>query len=294
VTPTKTIERTVVHRGDPVDARTPALRCLIVDDQPTTLEQLAWMLRVHPSVRWVSTAADATEALRALRHAEVDVAFIEAGLPGMDGMELARVLKRFRAAPALVFVTRHPERAAEAFDLGAVDYVTKPARPNRLAESLRRVTAARQAANLADFAAAALWPGAAKAGANSMAVPGGADTDDDAIPVELGGTTKLVPRSSVRWVEARGDYARLHTSDGSHLIRARLTALADCWRNAGWIRIHRSYLVQLRCIADVRVADSKQMTVVVDGHQLPVSRRLAPKLRNRLLNAARMTTLATT
>src|SRR6266540_3128314 len=161
-------------------------------------------------------------------------------------------------------------------------------------EPPRRVTAARQAANLADFAAAALWPGAAKAGANSMAVPGGADTDDDAIPVELGGTTKLVPRSSVRWVEARGDYARLHTSDGSHLIRARLTALADCWRNAGWIRIHRSYLVQLRCIADVRVADSKQMTVVVDGHQLPVSRRLAPKLRNRLLNAARMTTLATT
>src|SRR6266511_3782485 len=159
--PTKTNERTVVHRGDPVDARTPALRCLIVDDQPTTLEQLAWMLRVHPSVRWVSTAADATEALRALRHAE-------------------------------------------------------------------------------------------------------------------------------------GDFARLHTSDGSHLIRARLTALADCWRNAGWIRIHRSYLVQLRCIADVRVADSKQMTVVVDGHQLPVSRRLAPKLRNRLLNAARMTTLATT
>src|SRR6266511_2450500 len=216
--PTKTNERTVVHRGDPVDARTPALRCLIVDDQPTTLEQLAWMLRVHPSVRWVSTAADATEALRALRHAEVDVAFIEAGLPGMDGMELARVLKRFRAAPALVFVTRHPERAAEAFDLGAVDYVTNPARPNRLAESLRRVTAARQAANLADFAAAALWPGAAKAGANSMAVPGGADTDDDAIPVELGGTTKLdphpplVPRPTA--VHRRRSGGRLQADDG--------------------------------------------------------------------------------
>jgi DNA-binding LytR/AlgR family response regulator len=114
-----------------------------------------------------------------------------------------------------------------------------------------------------------------------------ADAGDEVIPVEMGGTTKLVRRSSVRWVQARGDYARLHTADGSHLIRARMAALAQCWRGTDLVRIHRSYLVALRFVADVRVADSGRLTVVVDGHQLPVSRRLAPRVRGQVLSAVR-------
>ena len=73
--------------------------------------------------------------------------------------------------------------------------------------------------------------------------------DDPTIPVELAGTTRMLPRSAVRWVEAQGDYARLHTADGSHLVRVSLATLAERWADAGFVRIHRSYLVQLRLIA---------------------------------------------
>ncbi len=193
---------------------------------------------------------------------------------GMDGMELAWVLKRLRAAPAVVFVTRYPERAAEAFDLGAVDYLSKPARPDRLVESLRRAAAVRDAARP---------PRAPTTPDTGSAEAAAVDADDEAIPVELCGTTKLVPRSTVRWVQAEGDYARLHTTNGSYLIRARTTALADCWQSAGLVRIHRSYLVRLRSITQLRVADSGALTVVVDGQQLPVSRRMAPMLRSQLI-----------
>jgi len=261
---------TVEHRDHPAPLRAPALRCLVVDSQPATLGRLVGMLHATPSVAQVVTASDATGALRALRDVEVDVAVIDVQLPGMDGMELAWVLRRFVIAPAVVFVGGAPQRAAEAFDVGAVDYLGKPPPADRLAESLRRVTAGRHAV---DFAPPAAEPPA----------PAPADTDDEAIPVEVGRTTRLVRRSSVRWVQAQGDYVRLHTADGTHLIRARIAALADCWRSAGLVRIHRSYLVQLRFVTDVRQADPGQLTVVVDGHQLPVSRRMAPTLRAQMI-----------
>ena len=264
-------------RPETGDARQ-LLRCLVVDDQAATLAQLAGMLRDHPDVARVSTAADSLGALRVLRNEEVDVVFIEVRMPGMDGMELAWVLKRLRAAPAVVFVTRCPRRAAEAFDLGAVDYVSKPATPPRLAESMRRLAAIqRPSRHLRECPVPA--PGTEPA-------PPGPDADDELIPVELAGTTRFVRRSSVRWAQAHRDYVRLHTADGSYLIRARLSGLADSWRTAGMVRIHRSYLVQSRFASALHVLDSGRLTLIVDGHHLPVSRRMAPKLRPHLLPLA--------
>src|SRR5262249_43169164 len=140
-----TTERPRGHPGGATSAVTPALRCLIVDDQPAALGTLAQMLHAHPSVARIRTATDAAGALRELRDTEVGVACMEAGMSNMDGVEPAWLLKRFLAAPAVVFVTRPPGRAADAFDLGAVDYLIKPAQPERLAESLRRVIAFRGA-----------------------------------------------------------------------------------------------------------------------------------------------------
>ena len=78
--------------------------------------------------------------------------------------------------------------------------------------------------------------------------------EDEVIPVELAGTTKLVPRSAVRYVEAQGDYARLHTHEGSHLVRIPLSVLEDRWREAGFVRIHRSFLVSLPLVTELRLS----------------------------------------
>ncbi|GAB7049179.1 LytR/AlgR family response regulator transcription factor [Catenuloplanes indicus] len=242
------------------------LRVLAVDDEPPALDELAYLLRTDPRVARVYTAGDATEALRLLRDTDVDAVFLDIRMPGLDGMELARVLRRFARPPAIVFVTAYDDGAVDAFDLGVTDYVRKPVRTERLAESLRRVAEAR----VIPAQRAALARG----------------EDDPTIPVELAGTTRMLPRSAVRWVEAQGDYARLHTSDGSHLVRVPLATLAERWADAGFVRIHRSYLVQLRLIAELRLANSGYV-VVVDGTELPVSRRHTRELKDRLVRAAK-------
>ena len=141
-------------------------------------------------------------------------------MPGLDGLDVARVLARFKAPPKVVFVTAYDEHAVEAFDLRAVDYLLKPVRAERLAEAVRRVG------------------DALGAGTDPVATD-----DDETIAVELGGVTRFVQRSDVRFVEAQGDYARLHTAGESHLVRVPLTTLEEEWAAAGFVRIHRSHLV---------------------------------------------------
>jgi DNA-binding LytR/AlgR family response regulator len=237
------------------------LRVLAVDDEPPALDELAYLLRGDPRVARVDTAGDAEGALRLLHDTDVDAVFLDIRMPGLDGVELARVLRRFARPPAIVFVSAYDDRAADAFELGVVDYVRKPVTAERLAESLRRVASSRTLPEL---------PGAA----------------DVTIPVELAGTTRLLARSAVHWVQAQGDYARLHTADASHLVRVPLSTLAQRWAEAGFVRIHRSYLVQLARITELRPAGSRYL-VVVDGTELPVSRRHTRDLKDRLVRAAK-------
>ena len=131
--------------------------------------------------------------------------------------------------------------------------------------------------------------------AASLVIPVGRGSSDDGnedevIPVELAGTTKLVPRSAVRYVEAQGDYARLHTHEGSHLVRIPLSVLEDRWRDAGFVRIHRSFLVSLPLVTELRLSGSGYVVRVGSGPdcaELPVSRRHTRELKDRLVRATK-------
>jgi DNA-binding LytR/AlgR family response regulator len=112
--------------------------------------------------------------------------------------------------------------------------------------------------------------------------------EDETIAVELAGVTRFVQRSQVRYVEAHGDYARLHTSTGSHLIRVPLTTLEDRWSSAGFVRIHRSTLVALDHVDEIRV-DAGRYTVRLGDTFLQVSRRHTKVLRDKLIRATSLT-----
>jgi DNA-binding LytR/AlgR family response regulator len=235
-----------------------SLRVLVVDDERPALDELAWLLRRDPRVGGVTTTDNAAEALRVLQQGGVDAVFTDIRMPGLTGLELARVLARFKSPPPVVFITAHDDHAVDAFELNAVDYVLKPVREDRLAEAVRRVC---------DF-------------------HGESQVAEDQIPVELGGVTRFIARSDVQYVEAHGDYARLHTLRGSHLIRSPLSTLEEQWREAGFVRIHRSLLVALPHVAEVRM-DSGRCTVVVGEEELAVSRRHTRELRDLLVRRAR-------
>lgn len=230
------------------------LTVLVVDDEQPNLAELSWLLERDDRIGTVLTADSGTAALETLRTQPVDAVFLDIAMPGLSGLDLAAVLGRFPEPPAIVFVTAHTEHAVEAFELHAVDYLLKPVREERLREAVRR---------LADASSAVLAPA------------------DDAIAVELGGVTRLVNRSEVTWVEAQGDYSRLHTATDSHLVRLPISQLEQRWADAGFLRIHRSLLVPLAQVDEIAEADGR-LTVMIDGRTLPVSRRHTAALRDHL------------
>lgn len=252
--------------AEPAGPTTPGLRALVVDDEAPTRAELAWLLEQDDRVGEVRTAANGADALRALDQSPADVLFCDIRMPGLDGMELARVLARFAERPQIVFVTAYEQHAVDAFDVSATDYLVKPVRATRLAEAVRRVVLAR---------------GGSSSSASTPAVP------DETIPVELGGVTSFVQRSDVLYVQAQGDYARLHTAEGSHLLRVSLTMLEERWAEAGFARIHRSTLVSLPAITQVRTDGGRSVVVVGDGIELQVSRRHSRDLRERLVRLPR-------
>jgi DNA-binding LytR/AlgR family response regulator len=262
---------------------TPGLVVLAVDDEKDGMDLMVERLEANRYVRRVIPAFDATEALRQLggddpeltarRNAGkpiVDAVFSDLKMPGLTGMEMAKVLAGFKPSPVLVFITGHGEGndAVEAFDLGAVDFIPKPCDQTRMDRAVQRVISKLRGDGLV---------GEAPQVASEPA-------DDEVIPVELAGNTKLIPRSSVRWVEAQGDYARLFTTEGSHLVRIPLSQLEERWEKAGFVRIHRSYLVPINLITELQLGGNGYHVVIGDDERkLPVSRRHTRELKDRIV-----------
>jgi DNA-binding LytR/AlgR family response regulator len=240
------------------------LSLLAVDDERPALEDLVRMLRSSPRVHRVDGAASASEALVALGDGATayDGLFLDVRMPGLDGLELARVLRRFERPPGIVFVTAFDDAAVRAFELAALDYLVKPVSRQRLDEAIDRVRRA------------------------ATALPsGGAGLDADVLPVDMlrGGGTRLLARSSILYLQAHGDYVRVASDEGRYLLRARMAELEARWSSQGFARVHRGYLVNLRRAVEVRPQlNGTAVLVMSDGAEVPIARRQVGELRRRL------------
>lgn len=254
------------------------LSILAVDDEAPSLDELSYLLENSPLVDNVAVARSATEGLRRLRDEEFDAVLLDIRMPGLDGMELARVLARFSSPPAVVFVTAHEDHALEAFEVGAAGYLLKPVDAARLDRVLRRTVLQSHREPAGDLSAS-----------TAVDAHPGDPRPSDVVAVDAGNRTLLVGRSDIAWVESAGDYVRLHLRDGTgHLLRTPLAVLEEEWTDQGFVRIHRSYLVALRDISELR-SDGAHTSVQVLGETLPVSRRHVRELRDRLVRHVRPT-----
>jgi DNA-binding LytR/AlgR family response regulator len=231
---------------------------LVLDDEPHARDEISFLLDGDPRIGSVRSASSGASALKLLSNEPFDVLFCDIKMPGLNGLELARVVTQFSSPPSIVFITAYEDHAVEAFGLQAVDYVMKPIRAERLRKAVRRVASL------------------------SLSTPSSSG-DDETIPVELGGVTKFVHRSDVRYVEAYGDYVRLYTDDGGqHLIRATLNVLEERWSAAGFVRTHRSLLVRLDRVDEMIRSPDGHTTLRVGADELAVSRRHYRDVRDRL------------
>jgi DNA-binding LytR/AlgR family response regulator len=248
---------------------TNGLAILAVDDEPRALADISRLLESSASVDRVATATSAKEALVSLSGGRYDALFLDVAMPEIEGMALARLLRRFADPPAVVFLTGHPDAAVEAFEVQALDFLVKPVTRERLDAALRRVEAHVQGAEARPAASA----------------DGDGATAPDVVAVDnpRGGGKRLVRVETIAFAQASGDYARIVCDDGRFLLRTPLTQLEKDWASAGFARVHRAYLVNLTHAVELRAQPNGTAVLIMrDGTEVPVARRGVAALRRRL------------
>lgn len=233
------------------------IRALVVDDEQPARDELRHLLSAHGDVAVVGEAASADAALAAARSARPDVVFLDVELPGATGLAAAPLLRDRGAPPAVVFVTAHERYAVDAFAVEAFDYLLKPVDPERLDRVLERLR---------------------ERSSETQAAPA-------RVPVVgPGGRELLLDPAEIHYVQAEGDYSRVHTHDRSYLSTASLGTLEERL-GPPFARVHRSHLVNLGKVAAVRRSspDRLRLQLADAGRtELDVARRQSRLVRERL------------
>jgi two-component system response regulator AlgR len=256
-------------------AATPNMRVLVVDDEELARLRLRGLVDecAQPRARVVGEAANAAQALVWLATQQCDVILLDVQMPGRDGTQLAAELRQREDAPAVVFVTAHAEHAVKAFDLEAVDYVTKPVRRERLQAALQRV-AQRRSLDLAD-----------------------ADADDESdeepvIVVSDRGRVIRVPLSDVLYLKAELKYVTLRTANHTYVLDDSLAELEDRL-GTRFLRVHRNALVSRKAVralerrivngGDEEGGEAWAVCIAPVEEWLAVSRRQVASVREALV-----------
>jgi two-component system LytT family response regulator len=260
------------------------VRALVVDDEPTAREVVMTLLAEHATVQVVGEATNGKEAVDLVRRLRPDLLFLDIQMPDQDGFRVLEALGD-DVPRGVVFVTAHDEHAIRAFDVHALDYVLKPfGRPRfkaavtRALEGLRAMDALTLHRTLASMAA----DRADSRPAGELSIGELAATEAEGKPrapgprrigVRNGSKITLVDVDAIDWVEASGDYARIHAGERAYLVSQRMHALERLLEAREFVRVHRSLIVNVKRIRELhREPDGGGTLVLADGVRLRVAR----------------------
>ena len=238
------------------------LRALIVDDEALARTALVRLLKRERDVSLIGQCDDGESAVQTIRQAQPDIVFLDVQMPEMDGFQVVEAIGAERM-PVTIFVTAFDRYAIRAFDANAVDYLLKPFAPDRLARALAR---ARERC---------LGKQDKEAAQRLFSLLDSRLQSDYAqrLAVATGGRIVFVPVADIDWIEAEGNYARLHVSRKAFDVRETLQALMEKLDPREFIRIHRSTIVNARRIREVQPwFQGSHIVVLQSGEELRMSR----------------------
>lgn len=237
------------------------MRALIVDDEPLAVRRLAHSLAAFDDVELVGSTTSARRAVELIADLRPDIVFLDIAMPGLSGFDVATCMPA-GVQPAIVFVTAYDRHALRAFDVDAADYLVKPVAPERLGAALGKARIWLRGREV-------MLPAAQPALAGS-----------DSLWVHRRGEFVRVPIERIEWIEAEGDYVRLHAEHGGGLMRGTLTSLADRLDPGTFVRVHRSAICRMQAITGLRRKTTGALAVqLASGGEAPVGRRYASGLR---------------
>lgn len=250
------------------------LTVLIADDEPLARQGVALRLQSHKEFEVVGECANGGETVEFIKHYNPDLIFLDIQMPVMTGIDVARSLPK-DCHPYIIFLTAFDEYVMQAFEVHAIDYLLKPLDEKRFEASLhhaRRVLGTKGPSDYSRHLA--------------LFLSGEKDTPSEGLrefAVRVGRQVHLVPVADFDWVEAYGDYVKIHVGASAHLIRESLNSLEQRLTPGAFLRIHRSAVVRLNRIATLSSLPNRDCSVTLqNGTSLRVSRTYSDHLRRLL------------
>lgn len=250
------------------------IRALIVDDEPLAREGIRLRLGEADDVEIVGLCANGREAITALHLTHPNLLFLDVQMPGLDGFEVLRAM-HLTPPPVVIFITAYDQYALQAFDAYALDYLLKPIDPDRFTRALDRARVQlqqRDLSKLGEHLQAFLQT-------HSLTSP----SYPERLVIKAHGRVFFVPVADIEWIEAAGDYVELHTSAQTHLMRETMSNLLRQLDPTCFQRIHRSTIVQLRQVKELRATPQGEYRVhLYNGTILRLSRSYRESLQSAL------------
>lgn len=246
------------------------MRVLIVDDEPLARSALEQALSGRNDIEALDSAIDAIQALDMMQKEKYDVVLLDIRMPELSGIELADLLNRgHQPVPSIIFVTAHDQHAVAAFENHAVDYVLKPFSSNRIHEALN--VAFRRTEN--------------ERAARLLKVLQNLETlfarQPSKVAIKAKGRILFIDPTEVAVIRAEGNYVLLEKQSGSYLLRESLSIVAEKLKPHGFIRIHRSVLVNTSFVAEIKpLTTGEYLLRIKSGQELTVSRMYKNNLRS--------------
>lgn len=248
------------------------IRTLIVDDEPLARDKLRAFLARHADFVLAGEAGDGLTAARLIDELRPDLVLLDIQMPELDGFEVLAAVET-EPLPHIIFVTAFDHYAVQAFEVGAIDYLLKPVAPDRFEQALDRARHQldRGTGDLADRLARAL----------EQVAP--ARPRVERFLVKQGGRSRFVPAVEVEWIEAAGNYLKLHLGAETHLVRATMKEIESRLDPARFARVHRTAIVNVDRIQYLEPwSHGDQLLVLKSGHRLMLSRRYRDRLPRTL------------
>ena len=255
------------------------LRTLIVDDEPLARERVRMMLGMHDDVAVIGEYGDGQQAIDAIRHEHPDLVFLDVQMPGVDGFGVLRALEG-EILPYVVFVTAYDQYALRAFEVHALDYVLKPFNAERFSQALQR---ARTAIARHEESEGSVDKDRLRSLVASLTAE---QREKQRIVVKSSGRVFFVKVDDIDWIEAEGNYVRLHMGPQSHLLRETMKGMESVLDTSQFIRIHRSTIVNADRIRELQPLFHGEYAVILrDGTRLVASRGPDNRLKKLLAEA---------
>jgi two-component system LytT family response regulator len=248
------------------------IRTLVVDDEPIARERVLSLLQQEDDVEVVGECSDGPQAVYAIQHQAPDLVFLDVQMPGVDGFGVIEAVGTERM-PTVVFITAYDEYALRAFEVHALDYLLKPFGRDRFRQTLKHARASLERRRAGDL------------GRRLLALVNDIKPERpklDRLVVKSGGRVFFLRTDEIDWIEAAGNYVRLHLGEESHLFRETMNRMETRLDARRFVRIHRSRIVNTERIKELQPwFNGEHVVILRNGTRLPLSRGYRDRLQER-------------